>query len=104
MVQNVALAFLGCWALIVPTLVTHFQHDDRPIFLDVVAHVKIDTSLFQMALRNVRAMLPQGVHSHVPPFENLMVESYPQLQASLAKCLYEQEFVSLLVDVPSEIM
>jgi hypothetical protein len=58
MVQNVAPACLGFWALIVPTLVTHFQQDDRPILLDAVAHVKTDTSSFQMALQEVQAMLP----------------------------------------------
>jgi hypothetical protein len=36
MVQIVALAFLGCWALIAPALVIHFQQDDHPILLDVI--------------------------------------------------------------------
>jgi hypothetical protein len=56
-----------------------------------------------MALRDVQAMLPQGVRSHVPPFENLMVQSYPQLEASLADRLHKNEFVSLLVNVPLDI-
>jgi len=30
-----------------------------------------------MALWDVWTMLPQGVHSHVPPFERLVVMSYP---------------------------
>jgi hypothetical protein len=48
-------------------------------------------------------MLPHGVYSHVPPFENLVVQSYPQLQASLADHLHEQEFVSLLINILSNI-
>jgi hypothetical protein len=43
-VQIVTLSFLGCWALIVFTLVTHFQEDDHSILLD--AHVEIDIFLF----------------------------------------------------------
>jgi hypothetical protein len=42
--------FLKCWALIDLALITHFQHDDCPILLDVVAHVGICPSMFQMAL------------------------------------------------------
>ncbi len=54
--------FLGCWALIAPTLVTHFQHDDCSILLNVVVHVETSTSSLQMALQDVQAMLPQVVH------------------------------------------
>ncbi len=42
--------FLKCWALIAFTFIIHFQHDDHPILLDVVAHVEINTSPFQMTL------------------------------------------------------
>ncbi len=38
------------------------------------------------------------------PFESLMVQFYPQLQASLEDHLHEQKFASLLVDVPLDIM
>jgi hypothetical protein len=41
MVRRATPTFLGCWALIIPTLVSHFQEDDHPIILDVVAHVNI---------------------------------------------------------------
>jgi hypothetical protein len=44
MVQIAAPAFLGCWALIVPTFVIHFQHDDHPIILGVLGHVETGTS------------------------------------------------------------
>ncbi len=71
--------FLGCWALIAPAFFTCFQQDDRVILLNVVTHVEIDISPFQMALQDVWTMLPQGVCSHVPPFESLMVRLYPQL-------------------------
>ncbi len=66
-----------------------FQHDDHPILKDIVAHVEIGISSFQMALRDV-VMLPQGVCFHVPPFESLVVQSYPQLQASFANYLHQQ--------------
>jgi hypothetical protein len=49
-------------------------------------------------------MLPQGVRFQIPLFESLMVQSYPQLQAFLVDCLHEQEFVSLLVNIPLDIM
>jgi hypothetical protein len=55
---------------------TCFQQDDCPIFKNVVAHVETDTFSFQMALQDVQAMLPHGVHFHVPPFESLVVQSY----------------------------
>jgi hypothetical protein len=44
MVWLVIIAFLGCWALIVLTLVIHFQKDDHLILFDVVTHVK--TNIF----------------------------------------------------------
>jgi hypothetical protein len=50
MVQIVAPAFLGYWALIALAFVTHFQQDDYLILLEVVAQVETNTSLFQMAL------------------------------------------------------
>jgi len=40
------LAFLGCWILIDPTLVSCFQQDDHFTFLDAMAHVEIDTYSF----------------------------------------------------------
>ncbi len=43
MVQHAALAFLECWALMVSTLVSHFQQDVNPTFLDAMAHIKIGT-------------------------------------------------------------
>ncbi len=49
-VQIVALTFLGCWALNVLALVTHFQQDDHPILLDVITHVETSISPFQMTL------------------------------------------------------
>jgi len=49
-VQTITLAFLRCRALIALALITHFQQDDHPILLDVVAHVETNTSPFQMAL------------------------------------------------------
>jgi hypothetical protein len=45
-VQTIAPAFLGCWALIALAFVTHFQHDDHPIFLNKVRHVEINIFLF----------------------------------------------------------
>jgi len=42
----IARTFLGCSALIVPTLVNHFQHDDHTILLDVVTHVETNIFLF----------------------------------------------------------
>jgi hypothetical protein len=69
-VQHAALAFLGCWALIVPTLISYFQQDDHLIFLDVVARVEIDTYPFQVALWDTRDMV---VRSHVLFFKSLIV-------------------------------
>ncbi len=45
-VRIVALTFLRCLALIALTFVIRFQQDDHLIFLDVVAHVEINTSPF----------------------------------------------------------
>jgi hypothetical protein len=41
---TVALAFLGCWALIAFALVIHYQQDDHPIVLDALTHVEITFS------------------------------------------------------------
>jgi hypothetical protein len=57
MVQLVALAFLRCWALIIPTLIFCFQQDDHPILLDVMAHLKIGTYTFRVTLWDTHAML-----------------------------------------------
>jgi hypothetical protein len=43
MVQHVVPAFLGFWALISLTLVSCFQQDVHPTFLDAMTHVKIGT-------------------------------------------------------------
>ncbi len=51
-IRTIALAFLGCRALITPTFVIHFQQYDHPILLSVIAHVEIGTSPFQMALQD----------------------------------------------------
>jgi hypothetical protein len=67
------LAFLRCWTLINPTLVSCFQQDDHFILLDVVAHVEIGTYSFQVTLWDTRAMLHEVVQSHALPFENLVV-------------------------------
>jgi hypothetical protein len=50
MVELVAFAFLGCWVLLTPTLVVHFQQDDHLIVFDVVAHVKIGIFFSLLAL------------------------------------------------------
>jgi hypothetical protein len=65
------LAFLGCWTLIDPTLVSCFQQDDHFTFLDVMAHVEIGTYSFQVTLWDTRAMLHEVVWSHALPFESL---------------------------------
>jgi hypothetical protein len=52
------LAFLGCWALFVPTLVTHFEQDDHTILLDAMANVEISIFSFHIALQNTRNLLP----------------------------------------------
>jgi hypothetical protein len=65
------LAFLRCWTLINPTLVSCFQQDDHFILLDAVAHVEIDTYSFQVTLWDTRAMLLEVVQSHALPFESL---------------------------------
>jgi uncharacterized membrane-anchored protein len=59
--------------LIAFTFIIRFQQDDRPILFDAIAHVETNTSLLQMALQDVRAMLPQNINFHVPPFESLVV-------------------------------
>jgi elongation factor P--beta-lysine ligase len=40
-----------------------------------------------MALQDVQVVFPLRVRPYVPPFKNLVVQSYPQLQASLADYL-----------------
>jgi hypothetical protein len=47
---TIAPTFLGCWVLITLAFVIHSQHDDHPILLDVVTHVEIGISLFQITL------------------------------------------------------
>jgi hypothetical protein len=61
MVWLVALTLLGCWTLIAPTLVIHFQHDDHLILFDVVARVKTDIFSFQLVLWDTQILLPQVV-------------------------------------------
>ncbi len=50
MVQIIALAFLGCWALIILTLVICLQQDDHHIILDAITHVETNNSLFDISL------------------------------------------------------
>ncbi len=69
----------GMLGIITFAFVIHFQHDDHPILLDVIAHVETNISLFQITLQDTQTMLPQNVRFQVPPFERLMVQSYPQL-------------------------
>ncbi len=59
----------GMLGIIIIAFVIHFQQDDHPIFLDVIAHVETNISLFQITLQDTRTMLPQGVRFQVPPFE-----------------------------------
>jgi hypothetical protein len=61
MVQCVAHAFLKCWALITIALISCFQYDDHPTLLDAMAHVKINISFFQVALRDTCVMLPKVI-------------------------------------------
>jgi len=46
MVWTIIPAFLGCWALIILAFFFCFWQDDRPILLDVITHIEIDTSAF----------------------------------------------------------
>jgi hypothetical protein len=78
-VQLVAVAFLGCWALITPRLIFCFQQNVHLIFLDVMAHLETGTYLFQVALWDTREMLLKVIRSHVLPFKNLLVQSYLQM-------------------------
>ncbi len=89
MVQRAALAFLGCWALIVLALVFHFQQDDHCTLFDAVANVKIGIYSFQIVLHDTRALLLKIVRSHVLLFESLIVKSYPQMYSSLIDQLHE---------------
>jgi len=57
MVRHATLAFLGCWALIIPVIVSHFQQDDHPTLLDAVAHVETDIYPFQFAPWDIHASL-----------------------------------------------
>jgi hypothetical protein len=38
------------------------------------------------------------------PFGSLIMQSYPQMQFYLMDQLHEQEFISLLANVPSDVM
>ncbi len=58
-VQTIALTFLGCWALIIFAFVIHFRHDDHPIFLDAIVHVKTNIFQFQMSLQNIEPYYPK---------------------------------------------
>jgi hypothetical protein len=69
-----------------------------------MAHVEIDTYLFQVAFRDIHVMLHEVVRSHVLLFKNLVVQSYFQMQSSLMDQLHKHEFTSLLVDVPSDVV
>jgi hypothetical protein len=52
-IQLVTPTFLGCWALIIPTIVVCFQRNDRPILFNVMAHVKTTIFPFQVALWDI---------------------------------------------------
>ncbi len=104
MVQGVAFAFLGCQALITLALVSHFQHDDHLIFLNAMAHVETSIYPFQVALQDICAMLHEVIQSHVLPFENLIMQSYVQLQYSLKDQLHKNEFTSLFIDVRLDVV
>jgi hypothetical protein len=78
-VRHVALAFLGCWALIAITLVFHFKLDDHLTLLNVVAHVETNTYPFQVTPHDIHALLPKVVRSHVLPFKSLVMQSYFQM-------------------------
>jgi hypothetical protein len=69
-----------------------------------VAHVEIGTYPFQVALRDIQALLPEVVQSHVLPFKSLVVQSYFQMQSSLMDQLHKQEFISLLADAPLDVV
>ncbi len=94
----------GMLGIIAFAFVIRFQQDDHPIFLDVIAHVEINIFLLQITFQDTLTMLSQGIHFQVPPFERLMVQSYPQLQVFFMDCLQEQKFASLLINIPLGIM
>jgi hypothetical protein len=61
-----------------------------------MAHVETDIYPFQIALWNIRALLLEVVQSHVLIFENLVMQSYPQMRSSLMDQLHKHEFISIL--------
>ncbi len=80
MVQHVALTFFECWVLITLALIFHFQQDDHPTLFDLMAHVKANIYPFQVALQDTCVTLRKVIRSHGLPFENLVVQSYLQMQ------------------------
>jgi hypothetical protein len=70
----VKLIILKYWALIAPALIFYFQHDERPILFNVMAHLKFDIYPFQVTLQDTCAMLLKVVQSYVLPFENVVVQ------------------------------
>jgi hypothetical protein len=70
----------------------------------VVAHVKIDTYPFQVALWDTRALLPEVIRSHVLLFKSLVMQYYSQMQSSLMDQLHEQEFTLLLTNAPLDVV
>ncbi len=54
-----------------------------------MTHVETDIFSFQLALWDTQALLPHVIHYQVPPLENIVVQLYPHLQASLMDCLHE---------------
>jgi hypothetical protein len=52
-IQLVTLTFLGCWVLIILTIVICFQQNDHSILLNEMAHIKTATFPFQVALWDI---------------------------------------------------
>jgi hypothetical protein len=88
-IWRAALTLLGCWVIIILALISRFQQNDHPIILDVVAHVKISVYPFQVALHDTHVMLSKVVRSHVLLFENLMMQSHPQMQYAFMDQLHK---------------
>ncbi len=84
-IKLVTPTFLGCWPLIILTVVICFQQNDHPIFLNEMAHIKIAIFPFQVALWDIWVSLSQVVHSQVPPFENLVAQLYTHLPSFFYK-------------------
>jgi hypothetical protein len=60
-VQRATLAFFRFWVLIVIALVFHFEQDDHSTFLYAMAYVETNIYPFQVALRDLHALLPEVI-------------------------------------------